>query len=196
MSANGVFTSTLDFSFFGGGFSTIAGEASSTFDYTFSSDVFIPVLAELNQTIPFTVQVSVETPTVYGEFSGTIPFTLTEPARIEFGIQSYLYSGNNQIDFTASASGFSVIAGSADITFPILFSGTMAQFSLGQTTGAFDFSLNSSVVNYTLTNKTRSGFNSIELTRTKENGVVIRRISEPNDIKLKDIGLTYAEVRN
>ena len=167
MSANGVFTSTLDLSFFGGGFSTIAGEASGTFDYTFSSDVFVPVLAELNQTLTFDVQVAVETPTVYGEFSGTIPFTLTEPARIEFGIQSYLYSGNNEIDFTASSSGFSVISGGADIIFPITISGTMAQFSLGQTTGAFGFALNSTVINYTLTNRARSGPNSIELTNTK-----------------------------
>jgi hypothetical protein len=196
MSANGVFTSTLDFSFFGGGFSTIAGEASSTFDYTFSSDVFIPVLAELNQTLTFDVQAGIVTPTVYGEFSGTIPFTLTEPARIEFGIQSYLYSGNNEINFTSSSSGFSIIAGSADITFPITISGTMAQFTLGQTTGAFGFALNSKVINYTLTNRARSGPNSIELTRTMENDIVIRRVSEPNDIRLKDTGLTNAEVRN
>ena len=196
MSANGVFTSTLDLSFFGGGYSTIAGEASSTFDYTFSSDVFVPVLAELNQTLTFDVQAGIVTPTVYGEFSGNIDFTLTEPARIEFGIQSYLYSGNNEINFTSSSSGFSIIAGTADITFPITISGTMAQFSLGQTTGAFGFALNSKVINYTLTNRARSGFNSIELGNTKENNVLIRRISEPNDIKLKNIGLTYAEVRN
>ena len=72
----------------------------------------------------------------------------------------------------------------------------MAQFSLGQTTGAFGFSLNSNVINYTLTNKARSGFNTIELTNNRENDVIIRRASEPNDIKLKNIGLTYAEVRN
>ena len=127
--------------------------------------------------------------------AGTIDFTLTEPARIEFGIQSYIYSGNNEINFTASASGFSIIAGGADITLPIIFSGTMAQFSLGQTTNAFGYALNSKVINYTLTNKSRLGINDIELTRNMENGVVIRRISEPNDIRLKDSGETFAEVR-
>lgn len=195
MSANGALTSTLDFSFFGGGYSTIVGGAEGTFNYTFTSDVFVPVYATLDQTISFDVEAGIVTPTVYGEFSGTIDFTLTEPARIEFGIQSYIYSGNNEINFTASASGFSIIAGGADITLPIIFSGTMAQFSLGQTTNAFGYALNSKVINYTLTNKSRLGINDIELTRNMENGVVIRRISEPNDIRLKDSGETFAEVR-
>tara|TARA_B110000459_G_scaffold156767_1_gene171592 strand:+ start:1195 stop:1782 length:588 start_codon:yes stop_codon:yes gene_type:complete len=195
MSANGALTSTLDFSFFGGGYSTIVGGAEGTFNYAFTSDVFVPVYATLDQTISFDVEAGIVTPTVYGEFSGTIDFTLTEPARIEFGIQSYIYSGNNEINFTASASGFSIIAGGADITLPIIFSGTMAQFSLGQTTNAFGYALNSKVINYTLTNKSRLGINDIELTRNMENGVVIRRISEPNDIRLKDSGETFAEVR-
>ena len=195
MSANGALTSTLDFSFFGGGYSTIVGGAEGTFNYAFTSDVFVPVYATLDQTISFDVEAGIVTPTVYGEFSGTIDFTLTEPARIEFGIQSYIYSGNNEINFTASASGFSIIAGGANITLPITFSGTMAQFSLGQTTNAFGYTLNSKVINYTLTNKSRLGINDIELTRNMENGVVIRRISEPNDIRLKDSGETFAEVR-
>jgi|TARA_B110000483_G_scaffold132940_1_gene159028 hypothetical protein len=195
MSANGALTSTLDFSFFGGGYSTIVGGAEGTFNYAFTSDVFVPVYATLDQTISFDVEAGIVTPTVYGEFSGTIDFTLTEPARIEFGIQSYIYSGNNEINFTASASGFSIIAGGANITLPITFSGTMAQFSLGQTTNAFGYALNSKVINYTLTNKSRLGINDIELTRNMENGVVIRRISEPNDIRLKDSGETFAEVR-
>ena len=162
MSANGALTSTLDFSFFGGGYSTIVGGAEGTFNYAFTSDVFVPVYATLDQTISFDVEAGIVTPTVYGEFSGTIDFTLTEPARIEFGIQSYIYSGNNEINFTASASGFSIIAGAADITLPITFSGTMAQFSLGQTTNAFGYALNSKVINYTLTNKSRLGINDIE----------------------------------
>lgn len=195
MSANGVFTSTLDFSFFGGGYSVLVGGAEGTFDYTFTSDVFVPVYATLDQTLTFDVQAGIVTPTIYGEFSGTIPFTLTEPARIEFGIQSYMYSGNNEIDFTASATGFSIIAGSADITLPLIFSGTMAQFSLGQATGAFGYALNSKVVNYTLTNKSRLGINSIEIGRHSYNDVIIRRSSEPNDIRLKDSGETFAEVR-
>jgi len=195
MSANGALTSTLDFSFFGGGYSTIVGGAEGTFNYAFTSDVFVPVYATLDQTISFDVEAGIVTPTVYGEFSGTIDFTLTEPARIEFGIQSYIYSGNNEINFTASSTGFSIIAGAADITLPITFSGTMAQFSLGQTTNAFGYTLNSKVINYTLTNKSRLGINDIELTRNMENGVVIRRISEPNDIRLKDSGETFAEVR-
>ena len=174
MSANGALTSTLDFSFFGGGYSTIVGGAEGTFNYAFTSDVFVPVYATLDQTISFDVEAGIVTPTVYGEFSGTIDFTLTEPARIEFGIQSYIYSGNNEINFTASASGFSIIAGGANITLPITFSGTMAQFSLGQTTNAFGYTLNSKVINYTLTNKSRLGINDIELTRNMENGVVIR----------------------
>lgn len=195
MSANGALTSTLDFSFFGGGYSTIVGGAEGTFNYAFTSDVFVPVYATLDQTISFDVEAGIVTPTVYGEFSGTIDFTLTEPARIEFGIQSYIYSGNNEINFTASSTGFSIIVGGANITLPITFSGTMAQFSLGQTTNAFGYTLNSKVINYTLTNKSRLGINDIELTRNMENGVVIRRISEPNDIRLKDSGETFAEVR-
>ena len=194
MSANGVFTSTLDFGFFGGGYSTIAGGASSTFDYTFSSDVFIPVLAELNQTLTFDVQAGIVTPTVYGEFSGTIPFTLTEPARIEFGIQSYLYSGNNEINFTSSSSGFSVITGSADITFPITISGTMAQFSLGQTTGAFSYALQSKVINYTLLNKSRPNLtNGIRLQDTQNNQVTIKQ--QPNGVKIRNNGENFVIIR-
>ena len=82
MSANGVFTSTLDISFFGGGFSTIEGQASGVFDLSFTSDVFNPVLAELNQTLTFDVEAGIVTPTIYGEFSGAIDFTLDQSGRI------------------------------------------------------------------------------------------------------------------
>mgnify|MGYP003635561802 FL=1 len=165
MSANGVFTSTLDYSFFGGGFSTIEGGASGDFTLAFTSDVFNPVYAELDQTLTFDVVAGIVTPTVYGEFDGTIDFSLNQSGRIEFGIQSYLTSANNEVEFSASSTGLVPVTGSFTPTFDINFSGTMAQFSLVQGATAFSFDLDSVVQNYTLLNKTRAGKNATELTR-------------------------------
>ena len=193
MSANGVFTSTLDISFFGGGFSTIEGQASGVFDLSFTSNVFNPVLAELNQILTFDVEAGIVTPTIYGEFSGAIDFTLDQSGRIEFGIQSYLTSANNELDFTAISYGKVPVAATANPTFEILFSGTMAQFSEIEGATAFDFSLYGYGENYTLLNKTRFGKNDAELTRLASNEAVIKQ--EPNDVKIRNSGITYAEVR-
>jgi|TARA_B110000908_G_C10263663_1_gene461474 hypothetical protein len=193
MSANGVFTSTLDYSFFGGGFSTIEGGASGDFTLAFTSDVFNPVYAELDQTLTFDVVAGIVTPTVYGEFDGTIDFSLNQSGRIEFGIQSYLTSANNEVEFSASSTGLVPVTGSFTPTFDINFSGTMAQFSLVQGATAFSFDLDSVVQNYTLLNKTRAGKNATELTRFNSSEVVIKQ--EPNGVKIRNTGITYAEVR-
>jgi len=193
MSANGVFTSTLDISFFGGGYSTIEGVASSVFDLSLSSDVFNPVYAELNQTLTFDVAAGIVTPTVYGEFSGTIDFSLNQSARIEFGVQSYLYSSNNEINFTASSTGLVPVSGISTPTLEISFSGTMAQFSTLDGATAFGFVLNGIGQNYDLLNKSRFGSNDAELTRFASNEIVIKQ--EPNDVKIRNSGITYAEVR-
>ena len=69
----------------------------------------------------------------------------------------------------------------------------MAQFSEIEGATAFDFSLYGYGENYTLLNKTRFGKNDAELTRLASNEVVIKQ--EPNDVKIRNSGITYAEVR-
>lgn len=193
MSANGVFNEALGFTFFGGGYSTIEGEANNVLELTFSSDVFNPIAAELNQTISFDVVAGVETPTVYGEASVSIDFSLNQSGRIVFGRQGYGTSANNEINFTTDGLGLVTVSGVATPTFEILFDGRMAQFSLGQSTAAFALALNSNVVNYTLLNKSRTGKNSFELTRHKSNEIRIR--TGPNGVIIRKPGTNYAEIR-
>tara|TARA_B110000503_G_scaffold54658_1_gene87787 strand:+ start:3587 stop:4168 length:582 start_codon:yes stop_codon:yes gene_type:complete len=193
MSANGVFTSTIDYSFFGGGYSTIEGGVSGAIDVAFTSDVIVPVQATFEHILGFGFVGGIVTPTVYAEAAGDISFTLSN-AFIEFGIQSYLFSGNNEISFTGSATALAPISVSFTPTFDINFSGTMAQFSLGQTTGAFAYALNSKGQNYTLLNKSRPNKkNGINLTDAQHNGVTLRM--QPNGVKIRDNGTNYVEIR-
>ena len=95
MSANGVFTSTIDYTLFGGGYSVLVGGASGTFDVSIASDVVVPVVATSTNSLDFTLTAGVETPTIYGTASGSLDFSMNQSGFIVFGIQSYLYSGNN-----------------------------------------------------------------------------------------------------
>jgi hypothetical protein len=192
--SNGVTTGSIDFNFFGGGYSVLVGDVSGAFDVSIASDVFVPVYANANNTLDFFITAGIETPTIFGEASGTIDFSLNQSGRIEFGIQSYLYSGNNEITFVGSATAFNPIVGGFDNVFPITFSGTMAQFSLGQTTGAFSYALQSKVINYTLLNKSRPNLtNGIKLQDTQNNQVNIKQ--EPNGVKIRNSGETFVEIR-
>jgi len=191
--SNGV-TGSIDFSFFGGGYSVLVGEVTGTFDVSIASDVFVPVHANANNTVDFFIAAGVETPTIFGEFNGTIDFSLNESGRIEFGRQGYGTSANNEITFIGSATAFNPIVGGFDNVLPITFSGTMAQFSLGQTTGAFSYALQSKVVNYTLLNKSRPNLtNGIKLQDTQNNQVNIKQ--EPNGVKIRNNGETFVEIR-
>lgn len=192
MSANGVFTSTIDYSFFGGGYSTIEGGANSTFDLTIASNVFVPINASLTQSIDFSFQAGVETPTVYGDFAGTIDFTLDE-ARIVFGRQGYGTSANNEINFSATGSGYVTVEAIAQPIIGFTISATMAQFSLGQATAAFDFAARGIGQNYTLLNKSRGGKNGAQLTRFSSNNVRIKQ--QPNGVKIRNPGTNNAVVR-
>lgn len=192
--SNGVTTGSIDFSFFGGGYSVLVGQANGTFDVSITSDVFVPVHANANNTVEFFVTAGVETPTIYGEFNGTVDFSLNESGRIVFGRQGYGESANLSIEFTGSATATNPIVGSFDNIFPIEFSGTMAQFSLGQTTGAFSYALQSKVVNYTLLNKSRPNLtNGIRLQDTQNNQVTIKQ--EPNGVKVRNSGENFVIIR-
>ena len=70
----------------------------------------------------------------------------------------------------------------------------MAQFSLGQTTGAFAFAVQSKGMNYTLLNKSRPNLtNGIRLTDAQVNNVNIKM--EPNGVKIRDNGSNYVQIR-
>lgn len=194
MSANGVFTSTIDYTLFGGGYSVLVGGASGTFDVSFASDVVVPVVATSTNSLDFTLTAGVETPTIYATASGSLDFSMNQSGFIVFGIQSYLYSGNNEINFAASSTGIAPIVGVSNGLFPITISGTMAQFSLGQTTGAFAFAVQSKGMNYTLLNKSRPNLtNGIRLTDAQVNNVNIKM--EPNGVKIRDNGSNYVQIR-
>jgi hypothetical protein len=192
--SNGVTTGSIDFSFFGGGYSVLVGDVSGAFDVSIASDVFVPVHAEANNTIDFFITAGIETPTIFGEVNVTVDFSLNESGRIEFGRQGYGESANLSIEFTGSATAFNPIVGSFDNIFPIEFSGTMAQFSLGQTTGAFSYALQSKVINYTLLNKSRPNLtNGIRLQDTQSNQVNVKQ--QPNGVKIRNNGENFVIIR-
>ena len=75
MSANGAIITTLDFSFFGGGYLEVTGEATGSLPMIFGSSAVVPITGEIQPvTLDFIFQAGIETPTVYGEANLSISF--------------------------------------------------------------------------------------------------------------------------
>lgn len=197
MAANGTFTSTLDYDFFGGGYVFTSGTASGSIDPILDASARVPIVGEIQpQSISFSLtEAGIETPTIYGSAENlSIDFTLDQSGRIEFGVQRYLTTNSNTmiISFGGSANGYSIVSGVLDQVLTFTPDTNIYVFSEGPALGIIDFSVLSKGTNaathvYSLFGSNDLTFNSIDY-----NDVKI--VAESNDVKIIDNGIRQAEI--
>lgn len=197
MAANGTFTSTLDYDFFGGGYVFTSGTASGSIDPILDASARVPITGEIQPiTISFELtEAGIETPTIYGSAENlSIDFTVDQSGRIEFGVQRYLTTNSNTmiISFGGSANGYSIVSGVLDQFLTFTPDTNIYVFSEGPALGIIDFSVLSKGTNaathvYSLFGSNDLTFNSIDY-----NDVKI--VAESNDVKIIDNGIRQAEI--
>lgn len=193
MSANGAFSSTLDYTFIGGGVIQVSGPVSVSIDPVFAASVQVPIYGEIQ---PYTLNFSldeagIETPTIQANVNATIDFTASATA--DQGIQSFLRSFyTNRIEFTANSEGYVVVSGTADLTLPLTTNTNIYVFSEGPASGSIDFSISAQAYNMTTRVRSRTGENSVMFKTNEFNGVRIK--TESNDVRLVDSGVREADI--
>lgn len=193
MSANGAFSSTLDYTFIGGGVSQISGPVSVSIDPTFAASVQIPIYAEsTGNSIDFTLtEAGIETPTIQAVVNVSTSFTASATAGQ--GLQTFGRSYyTNRIEFTANSAGDVIVKGEADLTLPLTIEPNIYVFSEGPGSGSISFSLSAQAYNMTTRVSSRTGGNAV-LFRTNEFNEV--RISkESNSVRIVDNGIREADI--
>jgi hypothetical protein len=193
MSANGVFTSSLDYTFFAGGFSIVTGGVpAQTIDYTLNSDVFVPITGDM-QTLPldFVFSAAITPPII--QASADLSFGFTGNSFLEFGIQSFLSSEwINRIEFSANGFAETVVAGVGDITLPFILDTNIFVFSLGDGLTGFDFSVEGKGTNLSTHLFSTTGDNSLKFIDNDFNGYLIPK--ESNAVKIISDGATDVEI--
>lgn len=193
MSANGVFTSTIDYTFFGGGYSVIAGGVpAQTIDMALDTSGAVAIVGELQPfALDFEFESEITPPFIYG--SAEVSFGFTGSAFLEFGIQTFGSSEwINRIEFTANSSAESVIAGVADITLPFNLDTNIFLFSLGDGLTGFDFSVAGKGTNLSTHKLSVTGSNSLKFINNDFNGYSIQK--ESNAVKIISDGGTDVEI--
>ena len=193
MSANGAFSSTLDYTFIGGGVLRVRGPVSVSIEPSIDASAAVPISGEIQpQSIDFTLtEAGIETPTIQARVDVSTSFTASATA--EQGITSNLRSFyTNRIEFTANSEGYVVVSGSADLTLPLTTNTNIFVFSEGPVAGSISFSLSSQAYNMTNRVRSRTGENSVMFKTNEFN--VVRIKSESNDVRLVDSGIRQADI--
>lgn len=190
MSANGTFSSTLDYEFFGGGFLDIQGGVSASIDYTISSTSKVYIVGEsTNNSIDFVFSSAIEMPTIAGRLEQTIDFNLSATA--DLGVTIF-GAANNRIEFTFDTMrGYNLTHGYLNKTIPFSISITADQFSLGDTDVAFGFVFSGKGINKSTHTYDRIGANGVAF---RDN---YNRVSIPiqfNDVEIRDSGATAVKI--
>lgn len=193
MSANGAFSSTLDYTFIGGGVLQVTGPVSVSIDPVFVASAEVPIYAEsTNNSLDFTLtEAGIETPTIQVTANLSTSFTVSSTA--EQGIQSFLRSYYlNRIEFTANSAGNVIVKGEADLTLPLLSSTNIYVFSEGPASGSIDFSVSAQAYNMTNRVLSRTGDNAVLFKTNEYNEVRIAK--ESNAIRIVDNGIREADI--
>lgn len=190
MSANGVFSSTLDYEFFGGGYSVVSGGISGSLEASLNSAASVSIYGESNNSIDFSFSSLAGTPTLRAEFSGSIDFTVT--STVEFGVQRWATVAG-RIDFSANSEASSLVQSYADYSFDISLSASATQFSLGEVSGFYTFDVSGIGLNISTHVYDLIGRNEINFVSGLEhNDVTI--LSKQTDVKLLNGDKTYVEI--
>ena len=191
MSANGAFTSSIDYEFLGGGVVQISGPVSVSIDPIFDATAAAVIYGQSSNTLDFTFVAGVETPTIYGTANLGIGFSAT--GRIEFGVQRFASSEwINRIPFTANSEGYVVVSAQADIPLSFSLDTNIYVFSEGPSSGSIDYFVSAKGVNVSGRTYSKIGGNSVKLDNNQFNDVRINISS--NGVRIVDNGLRLAEV--
>lgn len=193
MSANGAFSSTLDYNFFGGGVVSLSGSLSTNLDPVFESSAVIPVFGEIQpQSLSLELtEAGIETPTIQASFNGSIDFT-------GFGTAEQGITTNGQsfyvirTEFTANAEGHVVVSGTLDQTLDFSIQPNIYVFSEGPAAVSFDFSVAAQGTNVSTHLYSKDGANYCSIYGIDYNNVKI--MAQSNSVKIIDNGIRQVEV--
>jgi hypothetical protein len=194
MSANGAFSTTLDFEFFAGGYTTLTGEASVSIEPSLVSYARVPItgtLDDFNLNFSFTGRI---TPPIIQASAEDLSFGFTSSSFIEFGVQRYAKAeyGSLVIPFTQSAQGYNLTHAYLNKTLSFTLNTKIYVFSLGESAGTYGFNLESTALNVSTRAYSRDGANYCTFNGVNFNGVTINKQS--NSVRIIDNGIRQAEV--
>lgn len=197
MAANGTFTSTLDYEFFGGGVVYTSGEVSGSIDASLDASARVPIVGEIQpQFISFSLtEAGIETPTIYGSAENlSIDFSLNQSGFIEFGVQKYLTTNANTmvIPFSGSANGYSIVSGTLNQVLAFIPETNIYVFSEGPASGSVSFSVLSKGTNASTHVYSEKGANMCSIYEDSFNNVQISAHS--NDVRIINDGTSFADI--
>lgn len=197
MAANGTFSTTLDYDFFGGGVVYTSGEVSGIIEASLDASARVPIAGQITpQTISFQLtEAGIETPTIYGAAENlTIDFSLNQSGFIEFGTQRYLFTNANTmvIPFSGSANGYSVVSGTLNQVLEFTSETNIYVFSEGPASGTISFSVLSEGTNVSTHVYDQKGANYCSFSGVDYNNVQI--VAQSNDVIIMNNGEGFAEI--
>lgn len=192
MSANGTFSTTLDYEFFGGGYVIVQGEVSGSIDPSLESTASVLVTGQASGTIPYSVQAGIELPIVYG--TADVSFGFDVSSTMEFGIRTFGRSEwTNRVEFTGSATGVVPIVGSLSSSLDFEFNSELIIFSLAESdTNSFGFEFSATGLNVSTHTYDLLGANAVRFGNDAYNGFYLTTNS--NGVIIKDDGSLNAEI--
>jgi len=192
MSANGAFSTTLDYQFFGGGVVQNSGEVSGLIETSLVSNAQVSITGEIsNFNLDFSFSAGIETPTIYG--TADLSFGFAVSGQADQGIQTFGKSEwINRLPFDVSSEGYVVVSGSLNQTLDFNLDTNIFLFSDGDGAGSFGFSLASEGTNISTGIYHRQGANYCTLDGLDYNNVQI--LSSYNDCTLVVDGIRQAEI--
>ena len=195
MSANGAVITTLDFEFFGGGYTQLSGEVSGIIEPSLVSYAKIPIVGYIEPvTLDFTFTAGIETPTIYG--NANLSFGFTGSATVEFGVERYATVGANTqailFEYTANSAGYVTTHAYFNPTLEFTLSTNIYIFSLGDSSGSYSFDVESTGINVSTRSYSINGANYCEFDAVDFNDVQI--IAQSNYVEIVNNGTTQAEI--
>ena len=193
MSANGAFSTTLDFEFFGGGYTQLSGGVSGFIETSFVSYAQIPIAGTLNNfNLDFELIGFITAPII--QASAELSFGFTSSSTIEFGVIRYatVEYGALVIPFTQSAQGYNLTHAHFNPTLEFTLDTNIYVWSAGDSVGSYGFSVESLGVNVSTRTYSKDGANYVVFNQIDFNDLHIN--DESNSIKIISNGMTQAEI--
>jgi hypothetical protein len=194
MSANGAFSTTLDFEFFAGGYTTLSGEVSVSIEPSLVSYARVPITGTLNDfNLNFSFTGTITPPTILAS-AENLSFGFTSSSFVEFGVQRYAAAeyGSLVIPFSATGQGYNLTHAYLNKTLDFTLNTKIYVFSLGESAGSYGFNLESTGLNISTRAYSRDGANYCTFNGVNFNGVTINKQS--NSVRIIDNGIRHAEV--
>lgn len=192
MSANGAFTSTLDFDYIGGGVVQVKGPVSVSIDPVFDSTAVVPVLATFSNSLDFTFLGGIETPTI--KAVANVSFGFTASATAGQGIQTFGSSEwINRLNFSLdTANGYVIVSGSFTPTLEFNLDTNIYVFSEGPAAGEIPYFIAAKGTDVSNHVYDRDGASFCSFNGVDHNSVNIN--IDSNSVRIIDNGIRQAEI--